>query len=519
MKLSAAITALAAFAATATAVPTSISARGGDNGGGTCENPGRTVWIVTETNDPVGDYYGWGTAALQDIRHRLTSESEATASNKADRIAVTSLGDVDATQFYELMPLSDPENPQFDIAMENRTNLIHKGWSIEFAYDHAWKSMNDKFHVHKGLGCFIAVTDCILRDESVERFLQQITEARQQGYRTHLLAVRGERSHPVRYSMEHPDNFLAQIGQGFNNWFAKAFPDKAAVSHDETTKRIMDAVRAAGGTVVRMESEQNAKDWVNELFKNGLTDLDGKCVDTGDNENTDTGGGELVPDQVSHGLCSKNAETVFTYSPKKDEHVEVTVTLTSTESPANIEATLLNTVSGETKFVTINKGNIKGILEGSGKQGESVKVTLKTSNADSNKCEYSVSLKTSVPQPPPTSSATASSASAPPPTSSATASSVLAPPPTSSATASSASAPPPTSSATASSASAPPPSSATPSPSATPSECPVPEVPTTTITSTVVETVTGSAAPQPTNSYCVCKCDVKGAKPWPKFEL
>lgn len=519
MKLTAAITALATLAATVTAVPTSHSARGANIGAGSCENPGRTVWIVTETNDPVGDYYGWGTAALQDLRHRLTSESEATASNKADRLAVTSLGDVDATQFYELMPLSDPENPQFDIAMENRTNLMHKGWSIEFAYDHAWNSMNDKFHVHKGLGCFIIVSDMILRDESETRFLQQIAEARQQGYRTHLIAVRAEKSHPVRYSMEHPDNWLAQIGQGFNNWFANAFPDKAIVALDATTKRVMDAARASGGTVVRMESEQNVKDWVNELFRNGLTDLDGQCVDTGDNENTDTGGGELVPDQVSHGLCSKNAETVFTYTPKKDEHVAVTVALTSIDSPVNIEATLVNTVSGETKFVTINKGNVKGLLEGASKQGESVKVTLKTSNADSNKCEYSVSLKTDAPQPPPTSSATASSASAPPPTSSATASSASAPSPSSSATASSASAPPPTSSATASSASAPPPSSALPSPSASPSECPVPEAATTTITSTVVETVTGSASAQPTNSYCVCKCDVKGAKPWPKFEL
>lgn len=145
MKLSAAATALATLATTVSAVPTTLSTRGSGTGADTCENPGRTVWIVTETNNPVGDYFGWGNAALQDIRHRLTSQSEATASNKADKLAVTSLGDVDATKFYELMPLSDPENPQFEIAMENRTNLMHKGWSIEFAYDHAWQSMNDKF--------------------------------------------------------------------------------------------------------------------------------------------------------------------------------------------------------------------------------------------------------------------------------------------------------------------------------------------------------------------------------------
>lgn len=369
--------------------------------------------------------------------------------------------------------------------------------------------------MHKGLGCFIIVSDLILRDASEARFLQQIAEARQQGYRTHLLNVRGEKMHPVRHSMENPDNWLAKIGQGFNNWFANAFPDKNEQLLEATTKRISDACRASGGTVVRMEQEQNAKDWVNELFKNGLTDLDGKCVDTGDNENPDKGGGELVPDQVSHGLCSKNAETVFTYSPKQAEKIAITVQLTSTESPVNIEATLLNTASGETKTVTVNKGAAQATLEGSGKQGDAVKVTIKTSNADSNKCEYSVSLKTTADNKPSTSPMVPPSTSVPPPTSSATASSAFAPP-TSSATASSASAPPPTSSATASSASVPPPSSAIPTPSS--SECPAPEVPTTTVTSTVVETVTG-ATPQPTNSYCVCKCDVKGAVPWPRFEL
>lgn len=45
-------------------------------------------------------------------------------------------------------------------------------------------------------------------------------------------------------------------------------------------------------------------------------------------------------------------------------------------------------------------------------------------------------------------------------------------------------------------------------------ECPTPAVPTVTQTETKTVSVTGAA--QPTDAICLCKCDVKGAKPFPK---
>lgn len=522
MKVTAGLTALATFAATVAALPAAVPlrARGGSSAAGSCENPGRAVWIVTEFNEPITDYYHWSREAMRELGKRLTSASEATASNKADKLALTGFGRSEGPyKYHDWFDLSDPDDNGFQIALENTTNNLWSGTNPEHAMEWAMNSMKDRFHVPAGLGCFVIISNLNVWEPSLGKWLQQMQEARKQGYRVHLLHTRAEKHHPIRVSSDNPDTIFGKAENSINSWLMDTFTNhkQEKVELWEQYNRVRDVAISTGGVYQLMENEADAKAWVDNLFKTGLTDSDGKCVEHEDfvdgsetveehkEETKEDKVVELVPSQESHGLCSKNAQTVFTYSPKQSEKIAISIALTSKDSPVNIEATYLNTASGETKTVTVNKDSAQATLDGQGAQGENVKVTIKTSNADSQKCEYSVSLKADAQEAKP-------STTVPPPSSSATPSAT---PSTSPVAPPSASVPAPSSSA----APAPSSSSAAPSPSTAPTECPTPEAVNTTITTTVVETVTGSASAQPSASYCVCKCDVPGAKPWPKFEL
>lgn len=319
---------------------------------------------------------------------------------------------------------------------------------------------------------------------------------------------------------------------------------------------ISAAALATGGSVATLSDAAAFDKFVDAVIKNGLTNIDAACNDGND---IDESGGPINNNVTSYGLCSNNAAATFTYKAEKKEKLAVTIALVSKQNKVQLAATLENKATGVKSSVTVNGGNPSQILTGAAEPGQDIVVQINPSGASSDQCQYTVRLdvvpeeiasslslspspsatpsSSASPQPTPSSSSTQpevtpSSSSTQPevtPSSSSTQPEVT---PSSSSTQpevtpSSSSTQPEVTPSSSSTQPEPTPSSSSTQPEPTPSSsvtpepttsCAVPEVPTTTVTSTVIQTVT-APAPSATGSVCICKCDAPGAKPMPKFEL
>jgi hypothetical protein len=317
---------------------------------------------------------------------------------------------------------------------------------------------------------------------------------------------------------------------------------------------------ATGGTAATITNAQSQKDFVQQVIKNGLTNNDGKC----DGKDIDESGGPIENEVITGGLCSNNAQAVYTYSPKNgNEKLAVEIDLVSTNNPVTLTAVLENKATGVKSQVVVNKANPTLTLNGVAAKGEQVTVTITPSGGDdSQTCQYTVGLRTSpdttpqpstqVPEPSSTEVPPQPSTQVPEPSST-----EVPPQPSSEVPQPSSEVPQPSSEVPQPSSEVPQPSSEVPQPSSTQvppepsSAVPTPE-PTTcaplpaetvvqtvtgpgateTVVSTVIQTVIQTATatatvtvPAPaetaeaTPSVCICKCDTPGAKPFPKFEL
>lgn len=261
---------------------------------------------------------------MRELGKRLTSASQATASNKADKLALTGFGRSEGgPKYHDFFDLGDPDANGFQIALENTTNNYWSGSNPEYAMEWAMNSMNDRFHVPAGLGCLVIISDLNVWEPSLGLWLQQMQDARKQGYRVHLLHTNAEKHHPIRHGIDNPDTAFGKAENSINSWLMDTFTNHKQEEADIEAQynRIRDVAISTGGVFQRMENEADAKVWVENLFKVGLTDSDGKCVEHADfvdvskTETTETtevetteSGGQLVNNAVSHGLCSVNAE-------------------------------------------------------------------------------------------------------------------------------------------------------------------------------------------------------------------
>lgn len=471
------------LATAAIAAPmTPITARG--TAGQVCDNPGRAVSIVLDSSGSTmsSDPNRLRIQGGLDLLDYLTSQSEATATNKVDTVSVVDF-DLKATVGYAQ---GDPNQAARD-ALQAIDSV--GGTSIPLGIE---AGLNEILKNNPGnRGGMILFTEG--QDPNVDGIVGQINRAKAAGVRISIGHSGEDKEQPVANGSSGGISWL------FNEVTGWLTNHPKTVVHNGLDKRISQAALNSGGTVSIITSPDALRNFVHQVIKNGITNNDGQCSGNDIGES----GGPLIKDVSSLGLCSKNAEAVFTYSPTtQSEDLTLDVTLLSKESTVSIDATFTNKATGQSSSVSVNKGNLIGQLSGNAVAGQQVEVRIRTSNANSNECQYSVKLLTNGSGGPvPTSS------SAPPPSSS------PAPPPSSSAV------PEPSSSAAPEPPSAVPvpSSSASPSPVPTSSECPAPPA-ASTVTTTVATTVTVTGA-APSATICICKCDAPGAKPLPKFEL
>jgi hypothetical protein len=475
-------------------VPTLLKARAGE----VCVKPGRIVSIVIDSSGSNSDTdpNNLRLAGAKEIVNYLTPASKATANNKADVVAVVDF-DTRARVDYALGDPTGAYGPidsidsvgGTDVAVGLRAGLaqVAKGGS----------ATADRTGI-------VMFTDGL--DSSKSDMLRALAQAKSQG-------VRVSWGHLYQPKVEQTKTHKGLLGWLWN-WSSSSSSSSSGGPIDPD---ISAAVLKTGGTVSMIATPQAQLDFVAQVLKNGITNNDGKCSGL----DIDEGGGPVVPDINTMGLCSNTASAVFTYSPKStNENLDFAVELVSKSNPVQLKAVYLNKATGDTTTVIVNSGQAIGHLIGKAAPGQEVTLTVTPSGAtDTQTCQYSVGL---VAKPD-----TAPGTSTPPvvvPTTTATPPVVV---PTTTAT------PPvvvPTTTAT-------PPvvvptTSACPTGPAGPAETIVQTVmntvfstviqtvagPTSTIVSTVVQTITGSA-PTATASVCMCACTVPGAKPFPKFEL
>lgn len=338
-------------------------------------------------------------------------------------------------------------------------------------------------------------------------------------------------------------------------------------------QEISAACLSTGGTVSIIGNANAQQSFIQQVIKNGVTNNDGRCSGL----DVDQSGGLLRNNVTSLGLCSNNAQAEFFYSPEKTkEKLAFTVSLVSITNKVSIKAVFVNTVTGARNEITVNSQNPSHMLTGEANVGEKVKVTITPSGASADTCQYSVGLiavadslvqsassslviegtlieegtivgqhtqnveehikqtgSQSVSQPQVTPSGPVPSPSAPAPSSSQTVSTpVVSPsystsvppasPPPSYSTSVPPASPPPSYSTSVPPASPPPSHSASVPPASPPPASPTPsttECPTYSaevVTKTQTETLTVTEGPKETPGICICKCDVKGAKPFPR---
>lgn len=280
------------------------------------------------------------------------------------------------------------------------------------------------------------------------------------------------------------------------------------------------AVTATGGVYGTITDRASMYAFVKKVIDNGATNFDKICKHEG---------GPIDNNVTANGFCSSNSRAMYTYTAEQDkETIEFTVNLVSKKNPVTLTVTYENSATGERTEVKVNKDQPTGQLTGAASKGQQVRLTISPDGASNDECSYSVSLKANGGGGPLTTSSTShspspsshassatssatSSSSSTSQTASASASSSSASYSTShtaSATSSSSSSISRSSSATPSSSSTSQSSSATPSSSstsqsssATPSSsstshcacAPTPVTVTSTVVSTVVQTVTVKA--------------------------
>lgn len=466
-----------------------------------CDNPGRVVSIVldasssTEGTDPQKLRVRGGI----DLLDYLTSQSKASDRNKADTVSIVSFDGYATVKYSQGDPNEQARQALESIGSDGGT-FIARG--VQAGLDQILGSNPGS------KGGLVLFTDG--EDNTVDAVVEQIKRASDAGVRVSIgqTTLLDEHEVPARKNSGGIGGSITYYLQSFSD-MVSGRPKTVKLKGIPLDTRISQAALVSGGTVSIIQTPDAQAEFVQQVIKNGITNQDGKCSgnDIGDS------GGPLIRGVSSLGLCSKNAESVFTYSPKsQNEQLAFAVSLISNESPVNIEATFTNKATGQTSTINVNKANANGKLSGTASPGHQCEVRIKTTNADSNACQYSVTLATtsdvSAPEP---------SSAAPQPSSAAPAPSSAAPAPSSASPAPSSVPPTPSSAPSAPSSVAPSPSS-----SAVPSQVPSSECPpapaASTVTSSTTVTVTASV-PSATPNVCICKCDAPGAKPLPKIEL
>ncbi|EJT50176.1 hypothetical protein A1Q2_04516 [Trichosporon asahii var. asahii CBS 8904] len=335
------ILATAAFAAP-------LQARG--TAGQVCDNPGRVVSLVldssssTEDTDPNRLRIQGGLELLD----YLTSASEATEKNKADTVSIVS--------FDQAAKLEYPQGDPNDVARAKLSAIDSVGMTkiyrgIRLGLDQILKSNPGN------RGGLILFTDG--QDTSLEEAVEQINRATAAGVRVSI----GHTSVDEKQAAANQGGLSGIISE-VGRWFSGPPKNGLVTPLDE---RISQAALASGGTVSVLTSQEAQKEFVQQVIKNGITNNDGKCSGNDIGES----GGPLINNVHSLGLCSKNAEAVFTYSPKsQSEELTFEVNLHSKESTVNIDATFINKATGQTSTIAINKNNLFGELKGAATAGQ-----------------------------------------------------------------------------------------------------------------------------------------------------
>lgn len=385
------------------------------------------------------------------IMQSLTSRSEATNKLQADNVAVVGFG-ADA---WQVLDFSDPAGAygSLESLKSDVRGGTNPGSGIRLALTNLQRFSADQISGHSAIVLF---TDGEANFGTKAEMQDALNEAKAKGVRVSF----------VRLNSESGNTFLSWFGiNGDKNYIDEA---------------MTEAMLATGGTVSVVRNANNLQAFVDQVLKNGLTRDDGECGGT----TIENPGGVLKNEVTSIGLCSTNAQAVYTYKAEKNEKLTFGVGLTSKNNPVQLTVVYENKSTGERKEIRVNGSNASGTVEAFAQAGQDVTLTVNPNGASNDACQYQVGLKVTAGQ-------------GPQPT-------VV---PTSTVT--------PTTSATPSTSTTPT-TSAVPTPSTT--QCPSVTASTATVESTVVTTVT-VPAPSTSASVCICKCDTKGAKPFPRFEL
>lgn len=453
-----------------------------------CDNPGRFVSVVIDASGSQADNdpNNVRLKGAQQIIASLTPEGSATAANKADEIAVVSF----TTSADVLYPLGNPGSEASDVAASVSANGgtdVYLG--LKAGLDQIARVGSSQLD-RAGVVMFTdGLEDGVVGATEWERKrqrLQVVAKAKAAGVRVSW----GHLSFPK--TSTHGGGLLSDI---WNIIFGGGVGrTTTTIAGPELDKELAAAVLATGGTVSVISSADAQISFVEQVLKNGITNNDGRCHGL----DIDQSGGPVKNNVTSLGLCSDNANAVFTYTPSHSkEKLAVTIDLLSTANHVNLHATLENKFTGSKLKVTVDSASPTQILTAEAAPGENVEITLQPSGASADTCQYGVRLDTVPIDTIPTSWQTVSSSSsnAPLPSSSHDSS------PTSSSTpptspdahpSSSSNSPPPTSSNNSSSTS----SSAFPTsdgPPSTSSKAPPP-------TSSNTHSSSTSQAPPPTSS-------------------
>lgn len=391
------------------------------------------------------------------IIQSLTSKSQASDKLQADSVAVVGFGAV----AWQVLDFSDPASAS--APLERLKTDLRGGTAIGEGVKLALRNLRalsaDQVSGHAAMVLF---TDGENTWGSKEDLQAALNEAKAKGVRVSFVRLDSETGN-----------------RGLLSWGYLGGTEM--IIDDAMTSTIL----STGGTVSIVRNAANLQAFVDQVLKNGLTMDDGQCGGT----TADKPGGVLKSDVTSVGLCSTNAQAVYTYTADKDEKLVLSVGLTSKNSPVELDVLYENKATGERREIKVNAANAAGTIEAFAKAGQDATLTVSPKGASSDACQYQVGLQAAAAGQGAQSTAPASAVA-----------SVVASVRTSLRPSSS--------------------SSASSSASALPSApvCPSAVASAATVYQTVVSTVT-PPAPSATSSACMCSCDTKGSKPFPKFEL
>ncbi|EJT51919.1 hypothetical protein A1Q1_06842 [Trichosporon asahii var. asahii CBS 2479] len=413
-----------------------------------CNPAARHVGLVIDqsTSNQWTDDRNFRLEGAKQIVQSLTSKTEASPNNlEADSVAVVGF----AWDAWQVLDFSDPTaaSGAIESLRDNLKGGTNVGDGMRLAMQNLQNLSADQLSGHSAIVLFTDGEDTQGNKDAMQSALR---EAKAKGVRVSFVRLDSESGNPWLG--------LFKIG-GDKNYIDAA---------------MTESIISTGGTVSIVRNASNLQAFVDQVLKNGLTGDDGKCGGT----TIENPGGVLKNDVTSIGLCSTNAQAVYTYKAEKNEKLTFGVGLTSKNNPVQLTVVYENKSTGERKEIKVNGSNASGTVEAFAQAGQDVTLTVNPSGASRDACQYQVGLKVTPGQGPqptvvPTTSATPSTSTAPT-------------------------------------------TSATPTTSA--SQCPSVTASTTTVERTVVTTMT-VPAPPPSASVCICKCGTEGSKPLPKFEL